>query len=135
MTSSNASGAAPRRAPLPASTGTPAVYLIVLEDVLVAMDLTETIRDFAPGAVVLTCNDATAAESLLLAHSALVLAFVALGPTQYGPSGLAREVSLRGGAVVLMGDMAEESPSGEWPVLSRPFSRETVQEHLRMKVA
>lgn len=112
---------------------TPA-YLVVSADTLMMMDIAEEIGVFAPGAPVLTAETAERAGELIAGIPALVQAFVAASPEEFEAGPLCRAIRDRGGAVVLLGDQAEEAARTVWPVLHRPFSAAAVRTHLRNPV-
>lgn len=106
-------------------------YLVLLDDVLVAMDIAETIREIAPGASVHVFADEAEAIAALEGLRVLTQAFVAADPAGFDGSDLAKGITLRGGAVVLLGDAAEEAGATPWPVLQRPFGRDALIAQLR----
>lgn len=106
-------------------------YLVVLDDVLVAMDIAETIREFSPGATVLVAANEAEAMTVIGGLHGLVQAFVAAEPNGFSGSALCEGIAVRGGSVVLLGDEAEEAVAVRWPVLQRPFGRDTLLGHLR----
>ncbi|WP_102223762.1 hypothetical protein [Acidimangrovimonas sediminis] len=107
------------------------IYLVVLADMVIRMDLTEAIHELHPGAEVLAANTPDEAEARLMPHERLEQAFVSQGPDAYAGSTLETEISRRGASVVLLGDAAEEAPPGRLPVLRRPFNRAVLMSHLR----
>ncbi|MDD8022462.1 MAG: hypothetical protein PHX82_05080 [Paracoccaceae bacterium] len=119
------------------SSGDGDVYLVAVQDFVVAQDIVDTVRDAAPGAVIVTVPDCAAAAAAVAGHSRLVLAFVEAGPGRVAQLQLDREVVGRGGRLVLLGDAAEEAwDSGAatgrvWPVLIRPFSSPAVMALLK----
>lgn len=116
---------------LPATRQAAPVYLIVLREVVIAQDLSLTITDHDPEAVVLLATTSAEAEQMLAGVEALVLAFVVADPAVFASSGLARAIAARGGRAVLLGNEAEAHGPGEgWQVLDQPFNTDAVLAHL-----
>ncbi|WP_210528395.1 hypothetical protein [Rubellimicrobium arenae] len=107
------------------------IYLIVLSQAFVALDLRMTIEEFDPTAPVVAATSTAEALPVLEGVDRIAVAFVDQGPGDYEQSALARIVAEKGGHVVLMGDRAEEDGAGHgYAVLERPFLTAHVADHL-----
>lgn len=103
------------------------VYLIVLDDSIVAQDLAETVSEHDPLAGLISCKTLTEAVDAVAHVERIVVALVEAGPEQFRASPLAGLIAAKGGRVVLMGDDAEDSGMASgYPVLQRPFFPKTV---------
>lgn len=106
-------------------------YLVALRDVVVRADLTMTIADHAPGAVVIEVADATEALDALSGVDRVAVAFVECGPARFGDSALAALLEARGARIVLLGGDAEDAVTDwrwpSWGFLLRPFTSDTVK--------
>lgn len=120
-----------------ASTGTGGIYLIAVEDFVVAQDLSDTVREAVPAAVIVTAPGCAAALAAVADQPHLALAFVEAGPDRVAKLRLDEAIRARGGRLVLLGGEAEDAwDSGAatgrlWPVLIRPFSSQAVRSLLR----
>lgn len=108
------------------------IYLIVVRDRVVLMDLADTVAEFDPRAVVLSRSSGAEAMAALRTHARLKLAFVEEGAGNVSRLGMDVAIAERGGKLILLGDDAEsEWEAGDrealrWPLLMRPFSTQTV---------
>ena len=96
---------------------------MVLDHILVALDITLTLADHAPQALVLQVRSVSEAMEAIRGFAKVAVAFLGFGPEEKGVSDLVNAVTSRGGRVVLVGTNAEEAPLHPgWPVLIGPFS-------------
>lgn len=108
------------------------VYLVAVRDFVVSQDLADTVRDFDPGATILSARNCREALTAIRSGDPLALAFVEAGPDRVARARLDIAIRDRGGRLVLLGDDAEDaweigSRAGRvWPVLMRPFSSQVV---------
>lgn len=110
----------------------PMGFLIVEPTHIVALDIAEAIRAAIPAARVVIAGALDTVDPGQLPDR-LRLAFVHAAPAVFDGSPLAAEIARRGGAVVLMGDGAEEAAAaapGVLPVLVRPFTSADIMAHL-----
>jgi len=108
------------------------VYVLMLRDSFVLKDLEDTVRDYAPGAVILTASEWDEALALIEGLDRLSIAFVEAGAEAVAAAQIDARVAAMGGRIVLLGDEAEDeweadSQASRWPVLLRPFSTQTVE--------
>ncbi len=104
------------------------LYLVVMNEIVVAEDLRGAILEYDPGAVVVIEASLAAAEAALL-RSDLPLrgAFVAASPAELVESQVGAVMCAGVRSVVLLGDAAEQEGPGEgYVVLVRPFSTSDV---------
>lgn len=108
------------------------VYVLMLRDFVVLKDLEDTVRDYAPAAIVLTASECDQALALIEGLDRISIAFVEAGAEAVAAARIDALVAARGGRIVLLGDDAED----EWeagnqtsvlPILLRPFSSQTVE--------
>lgn len=106
------------------------LYLLLVENPIVAIDIAETIREHRPGAAILVAEDLAEAARLIADHGPVEMAVFECSPPELAVSGLGRAIEAGGGRVVLIGDRAEESPPEEgvsgWRLLLRPFVSEDI---------
>lgn len=111
---------------------TPAIYVIVLGQVVVAQDIAQAIAEFDPDATVITTprrEDAVAAVAALKGR--LMLGFMNTPPRLLPEDALAQTTRERGGRVVLIHDEADTAgEADDYWVLQRPFTSEAVQDLL-----
>lgn len=106
-------------------------YLIVLRHVLVVQDIAMTVAEFAPEARIITSVSPNDALPLLEGVGQVAVAFVGQGPSAFRGSLLEDQIGERGGRVVLLGEEAElTGPAAGYPVLTRPFTTESILQHL-----
>ncbi|QCO56935.1 hypothetical protein EOK75_14130 (plasmid) [Pseudorhodobacter turbinis] len=109
-----------------------ATVIIVHGDFLIAGDLSATIRDFMPFALIIVARDIEEACTLLDGAKPVMLAFVEAGHSDFAASALAERLDRHLGRVVLLGDIAEQQAAeGGWPVLFRPFFADDILMLLR----
>ena len=107
--------------------GLQAVYLVVEPDPLLRADLAETLLYHDSTAAMIVATSANAALPQIAEVKAIRLALVACGPCDYAASHLSQMIQQKGGAVVLMGDRAEDVGEAKgFRVLHRPFSQTEV---------
>lgn len=111
---------------------TPAIYVIVLGQVVVAQDIAQAIAEYDPDATVITTprrEDAVAAVAAL--RGKLVLGVMNTPPRLLHDDVLAQATLARGGRIVLIHDEAEvEGEADGYWVLQRPFTTEAVRDLL-----
>jgi hypothetical protein len=113
-------------------TGASGVYLIAVQEYVVAQDLADTIRDFDQGAEVHLAKSCVEARLQVDRLARVSLVFVEAGALAIARAGLDAAVQARGGCLALLGDEAEDDwDNGReavrlWPVLMRPFSSQSV---------
>ncbi|WP_149142869.1 hypothetical protein [Gemmobacter caeruleus] len=99
------------------------LYVIAVRDFVLRADLTDTVREFDPQARILPAEGLVAALAQLSGADVPGVALIEAGPA-------ALAAALGGaadpGAILLLGDAAEEEPAARWPVLIRPFSSDQV---------
>ncbi len=106
-------------------------YLIVLRECVVLQDISDTIVEFDPGAMVISVTAPEEALAAIAEVERLAVVFVEAAPHAFVKTDLAAAIASRGGRIVFLGDAAEDgSDAGRWIVLRRPFSSETVLGHL-----
>lgn len=102
-------------------------YLILVQPMLVAVDISQAIADFVPRALVIIVQCAEeAGEALRLAKN-IHVAFLGLAPDSDKGWHLAEAVRAQRGRVVFIGDEAEDrGPRPDCMVLHRPFDTDAV---------
>ncbi len=101
-------------------------FLIVVREVLVGQDIAQAIAEAMPGSNIISTTTMEEAAALVIGVRRIATAFVAFGPDDFDASPLASLILDRGGRIILMGPAAEAS-SGDWPVLSYPFSTSAIE--------
>jgi hypothetical protein len=110
---------------------TPAAYVIVLRERVIAQDLAMTIAEYDAQAQVIVVGTAAEAVVALRPEPAVAVAFVAMAPETFMGSDLASAIAARGGRVILLGVEAElQGPMPGWQVLAQPFTTQAVLAHL-----
>ena len=105
-----------------------AAYLIVVQEVVVAQDLAQTISDHQPGAHIIMAASLNAAIEALIDVPRVEIAFVAADPQAYLESQFAKVLAARGAQVVLMGVWGEVRRSAQiWNLLPFPFTTDDVR--------
>ncbi len=98
-------------------------YLVVLNQVVVAMDLAEAISERHPGANVLRAWSTSDALSQISSLHRIALAFVGLDAVADTSSALVRAVTQRGGRFVVLGaEAADKVADAGWTALTEPFT-------------
>lgn len=102
--------------------------IVVHSDFIIASDLSDTIRDFAPAARIVVAAKMLDACAALENSRKVLFAFVEAGHADFKASPLAALLDGRRGRAVLLGDAAERSAgAGGWPVLVRPFFSDDIR--------
>ncbi|WP_347311419.1 hypothetical protein [Defluviimonas sp. SAOS-178_SWC] len=107
-------------------------YLVAVRDFVVSQDLADTVREFDPGAMIVTARTCRETLNAIKTCDRLALAFVEAGPDRILRARLDVTIRERHGRLVLLGDDAEDewetggAPGRIWPVLMRPFSSQAV---------
>lgn len=110
-------------------TGPPNSFLVLVEPMLVAIDISMTIAELEPRARVIVVEGVRNIGAALQGVGKLQGAFLGLAPGSDAGIRLAGEVRLRGGWLVFIGDEAEDQgPGPDWTVLMRPFTTACVAE-------
>ena len=101
--------------------------LVLVRQELVAQDIALTLLDrYGPAPIHMPHSIAEALECFAAA-SRVHAAVLELGPAEIEGSDLEREITSRGGRIVLFGKLAEAGAAGSrWPVLHRPFTDSTL---------
>ena len=114
--------------PIPAGFPASLSYLVLVQPMLVAIDISAAITDFVPRADVVVVQGAAEAGDALKAMRNLHLAFIGLAPNSDKGWRLAEAVRACGGRLVFIGDEAEElGPGPDWSVLVRPFATDCIE--------
>lgn len=102
-------------------------YLILVQPMLVAVDISQAIADFVPNAKVIIVQSDTEASDALKTVENIHVVFLGLAPGSDKGWRLAEAVRARGGRLVFIGDEAEDQGSGPYgAVLERPFDNDAV---------
>lgn len=111
------------------------VYIVMLADFVVAMDLAQTVADFSPQAHVILKANATDALEAALSADRIAVAFVGEAPQSFLQSALAEVIAQKGGRVVFVGAETEElAPDARCTILHQPFTSRTVTAYLHQLV-
>ncbi|MHC0052200.1 hypothetical protein [Actibacterium sp. D379-3] len=108
------------------------VYVIACRQIIVAIDLAQTVQEICPTARIITLNDLAELADALVAAGRVDFAVAEVDPATFAGSAVEARLVETGAHIVLMGDAAEEAgPGARWPVLHRPFDATMVQDVLR----
>jgi hypothetical protein len=108
------------------------VILIVMQNVLIANDIEQTILEAWPDADVITVASVDAAEEAMTSHPRIEIAFLELDSATPPPSHLTDMVTRGGGKMVMLGyEQAAPSFSADWPKLDFPFTTDDLLGLLR----
>lgn len=100
-----------------------ALYLVVLNQPLVAQDMVLTLADHDPQAEIALFETPEAALERVGSMGAVEVAFIAADPEDAAATALLAALADRAARIVLMGDRAEEKAASlPWTVLHRPFT-------------
>ena len=99
VSSDHIAGADPALGPLP--TAIARQFLVVLDQVVPAMDIAMIVEEFAPGSTVHLCHDMDAAEAAFLRETPDVLV-LGLSAAVEGTDSLAARAATQGAALVLL---------------------------------
>jgi hypothetical protein len=108
----------------------PALFLVIEDDFLVAQDIFESIRQFRPGAKVVTLSPREAREGVARGDRAIAVAFASMPVADLVDSGLGAAIAARGAKIVVLcddaADAAEAAAMG-WAAVLRPFASEDLR--------
>ena len=105
--------------------------LIVGSPGLIRMDLTETVSESVPGAFLLVAESLDEAAEVIARHKDIKAAFVQASSALLLASPVATLLDRMSCKVILMGpDAEDETASGAYPVLRRPYFADDVADFL-----
>lgn len=105
----------------------PALFLIVIEDLLIREDLRQAIVESVPFAEVRIADDAAAADAIAQNAGSGLTAFVSAEPALFAASPLAQTLQSVGANVILTEawDASDPVPRG-WDFLPAPFTSQDI---------
>lgn len=99
------------------------VVLIVMQSVLIANDIEQTILEAWPNAEVITTSTIASGEEAIANHRRIEIAFLELDRTNVPPVRLADLVTQGGGKMVMLGyEQGAPSFPANWSKLNFPFT-------------
>jgi hypothetical protein len=111
-----------------------AVYLVVVQDMLIQQDIAQAIEEFSQNARIVLADSLTNAVNALGDIADISMAFVAAMPDAFLQSPLASELAKRRADVVLAGVWDDDSAqTRDWAVLRYPFSTADIHNLLSVR--
>ncbi len=111
----------------------PLIFVVIEDNVIIAEDIAEAIREYAASAVVHVWKRTEAQLDRLTELPGLCAAFVSMTAAEFARTGLHQMITARGGAIVVLDsdDPAAIAEASGWIYLEHPFT--TGQIHWALK--
>lgn len=107
-------------------------FLIIEDNLIIAEDVAEAIREVAPQAEIHVWTRQAATADAVLALPRICAAFVSLSTQDIAASGLDAAIAENGGTLVVLNDADPAGVRPGWWFVPRPFSTANLHEVLRV---